>query len=101
MLGSKDIGTGNQTSVYGLIIRDYVAFMLTKSQFQAWNISSFGSMSPWTTSATPAEFSDTNHALSSFMSGASGTALACEENTFYAALAAPVQLKPKDLVGVF
>lgn len=40
VLGSKDIrnASNNNTSVNGIIIRDYLAFLITNEQFQIWRI---------------------------------------------------------------
>ena len=85
-LDGRDIGTGNQTTIYGLAVRDYLAFFLTKAQFQVWNISTPGSISPWTASGTTTEFSDSNHALSFYGAGGAGTSLFCYGDYFYAAV---------------
>lgn len=39
VLGSKDItNSGNNTSVNGIIVRDYLGFLITNEEFQIWNI---------------------------------------------------------------
>jgi type II secretory pathway pseudopilin PulG len=77
---SKDIGSGNKTSVNGLLVRDYLAFLLTKSQLQVWNIANPTSTSPWTTDGS------TNGFVSLALSGEEGVALTCEGNRLYAVL---------------
>ncbi len=47
-LGHKDIGTGNNTSVNGVVIKNYLAFLLTGSQMQIWNVSNPANISQWT-----------------------------------------------------
>jgi len=69
VLGSKDIGTGSNTSINGLIIRDYLAFLITKVKFEIWNISNPASITQW---ATPLN-----------LPGGSGTAIGCSGNYIY------------------
>ena len=96
--GAKDVGVGNQTSIYGVSVRDYLLFLITKAQFQIWNITNIASMQPWTISGTTAEFSDSNHALSQFGS-ASAVSFDCESNNLFLALAS-TQGNTKDMIGI-
>jgi hypothetical protein len=89
----QDVGTGNQKTIYGLAIRDYLTFMLTKDQFQVWDISNQSLLKPWTTTGTTAGFLS----LSSF--GGTGTALTCEGNTFYIGVASSAG-NSKDYISV-
>ena len=97
--GSQDLGTGNLTSVYGLAVRENLAFFLTKSQFQVWNIANSNAMVPWTVSGTNTEFSDVQHDLGQFGNGGAGTSLDCEGNYIYTALAS-TQGNTKDMLAV-
>ncbi len=63
---SKDIGSGSSTSINALLVREYLAFFVTNSQFQIWNTS--GSVSQY---ATPLGLPGT------------GTALGCRGNYMY------------------
>lgn len=47
-LGHKDIGNGNNTSVNGLIVKDYLAFLLAGNQLQFWNLLNPSNVSQWT-----------------------------------------------------
>lgn len=67
-LGSLPLATPE--SVNGLIIRDYLAFFLSSSQFQVWNISKPSDLEPWTNNLP--------------LPGSSA-AMDCEGNTFYIA----------------
>jgi putative endonuclease len=96
-LGSIVAGTND--SVDGLAIKDYLAFLLTKNQFQVWNISNPSSMTPWTTSGAITEFSDANHSLSSVGAGY-GTTLDCENDYIYTALESNTG-NNKDIIEVF
>jgi len=74
LIKSKDIGTGNQTSINSLFVRDYLAFMITKQKFEIWNIADTNNIFPWTLNSLESEFP----ALSG-----SGTAMDCEGNYMY------------------
>ncbi len=67
LIKSKDLGSGNGTSINGLIIRENLAFLITNSQFQIWNTS--GSISQY---ASPLD-----------LPGGSGTAIGCKGNYIY------------------
>jgi len=86
-IGSKDIGTGNQTSVYGIGTRDYLTFIFSRAQFQVWDSSNPANIKPWTTSGTNSEFSDSNHNLNDYGGGdVATTGFSCEGDYFYAAI---------------
>ncbi len=70
VLASKDIGTGSTTSINSLLIRDYLAFLITNTQFQIWNLANLGNIVAWAPSAT--------------LPAGSQTALSCNANTLYA-----------------
>lgn len=91
--GNQDVGTGNQTSVNGVAVRDYLAFAITKAQFQVWNISNPASLKPWTTDGT------TNSFLSLSAVGGFGTSLYCSGDYFYLAIASS-QGNNKDLIAI-
>jgi prepilin-type N-terminal cleavage/methylation domain-containing protein len=95
----KDIESTNQGSIYGLAIRDYLAFFLTKDQFQVWDISNTGNIVPWTQNGVVADFADANHDLGQFGTGGAGTALDCEGNYVYTALKS-TQGNNKDMLAV-
>ncbi len=76
VLAIKDVGTGNQTSINSILIRDYAAFMLTDSKFEAWNVSNPGIISPLTEHGIVSEFQT--------LPGP-GVGLDCESNLIYAA----------------
>ncbi len=97
--GSLDVGSGNLTSVYGLALRENLVFLLTKSQFQVWDVGNPGTIVPWTVSGTNAEFSDAQHDLGQFGNGGAGTSLDCEGNYIYTALAS-TQGNTKDMLAV-
>ncbi len=75
VLGSKDIGTGNTTSINSISVRDYLAFLITNEKFEVWNISNPSSIVPWTPSGTTSDFQD--------LPGGKGTAMDCEGNYMY------------------
>jgi VCBS repeat-containing protein len=63
----KDIGGGSGTSVNGILIREYLAFLITNAQFQIWNTN--GSITQYATPLT--------------LPGGSGTAIGCKGNYIY------------------
>lgn len=63
---SKDIGSDDSTSINSLLVREYLAFLVTNLQFQIWNTG--GSISQY---ATPLTLPGT------------GTALGCKGNYMY------------------
>lgn len=69
VIASKDIGAGNGTSIDGVKIRSSLAFMITDSQFQVWQLSDLSTM-----------FGLLD--ISSFGGSPPGS-LACEGNLFY------------------
>ncbi|HEV8666779.1 MAG TPA: hypothetical protein VN665_02940 [Candidatus Paceibacterota bacterium] len=93
VLGSLDAGTGNLPSIYGLTVRDYLAFFITNTQFQVWNIANPSNPVPYSADATTGSFL----AISSL--GGTGTADDCENNSFYIAVASN-QVTPKDILSV-
>lgn len=97
VIGSQDVGTGNKTSVNGLAIKDYLAFLITKAQFQVWDISTAsttpGTIKPWTSDGTPNTFLDLN------VVGGSGTSLNCSGDYFYLAIASS-QGNNKDILSI-
>jgi len=72
---SKDTGSGNDTSINGIFIRDYLAFFLTDAQFQIWNIADPSNIIPWTQNMNASEFLN--------LPAGGGTALDCESNYVY------------------
>lgn len=66
----KDIGTGVDTSINSLFVKDYLAFMITNTKFQVWNISDPTNIIPWTQNNLISEFKD--------LPGGKGTAMDCE-----------------------
>lgn len=93
--GSKDIGSGNDTSINGLTVRSGLAFLLSNLGFQIWDVSSPGSMPSSTYGFIP---------MSAFISSgnpanAAGTTLNCSGNYFYIALTSP-QGNNKDIFSV-
>jgi type II secretory pathway pseudopilin PulG len=77
LLGSYDVGpnSSNPFGVYGLIVRDYLAFLLTGSpsnggKFQVLNVQNANNITVGATLTLP--------------NGGSGIALDCESNTFFA-----------------
>lgn len=93
LLGTKDVGTGNRTSVYGLAVRDYLAFAITLNQFQVWNVANPANILPWSADGTSASF------VSFASLGATGTALYCSGDYFYVALASSSGTR-KDLIAI-
>lgn len=78
-LGSKDIKNGNNNaSVNGIVVRDYLAFLIAAEQFQIWKIDK--STIPWTLTqwAAPLSFPTQGGGSSP------GTTTDCEENILYA-----------------
>jgi len=92
-MGSKDVGTGNQSGIYSVAVRNSLAFFITGSQFQVWNISNPANPAPWSADGTTATF------LSLSSLGGTGTASDCEGNTFYLAIGSS-QGNNKDVLGV-
>jgi VCBS repeat-containing protein len=88
-----NIGSGNQTSINGLLIRDFLAFFITPSQFQVWNISDINNIQPWTLDGT------TNSFLNMSILGGSGVATNCEGDRIYVAVSSS-QGNNKDILGV-
>lgn len=74
-LSSKDIGTGNNTTINSLSVRDYLVFMITDEKFEVWNISDLNNIYPWTQNQTASEFES--------LPGGEGTAMDCEGNYIY------------------
>ncbi len=72
---SKDIGTGNTTSINSISVRDYLAFVITNDKFEVWNISNTANIYPWTTNSLVSEFQS--------LPGGKGTAMDCEGNYMY------------------
>lgn len=93
MLGSQDIGSGNQTSVNGLAVKSNFAFLITPAQFQVWDISNSASPAPWSSDGTAGTFL----AMSSF--GGSGSAFNCSGDYFYLAVASS-QGNNKDIISI-
>jgi hypothetical protein len=93
LLGNKDVGAGNKTSVYGLVVRDYLAFDITLNQFQVWNVANPASIQPWSADSTANSF------LSFVSMGGTGTALYCSGDYFYVAIASSGGVR-KDLIAV-
>jgi len=69
VLGLKDIGTGNTTSINRILVRDYLAFLITNAQFQIWRIDNPASV--------------TQYAVPLSLPGGSGTALNCSGNYIF------------------
>jgi hypothetical protein len=70
--GSKDIGTGTNTTIRGVIVRGNLAFLLTNTQLLMYNVAN---------AASPVLYAP---ALA-LPVGTTGAALGCEGNTLYAA----------------
>lgn len=78
-IAHKDIGSGNETSINGILIRDSLAFFITNSKFEVWNIADIGNIHPWTPNNLVSEFTD--------LPGGKGTVMDCEGNfIFFASL---------------
>ena len=93
-ISHKDIGSSNQTSINGLYVKDYLAFLITNSQFQIWDIKNQTEMVPWT------EDGSINKFLSFSSFGAIGSSsVFCSENIFYTALKSS-QGNNKDLISI-
>ncbi|TSC70244.1 MAG: hypothetical protein CEO12_448 [Parcubacteria group bacterium Gr01-1014_46] len=71
----KDIGTGTETSINGLLIRDFLTFMITNTKFEVWNISDLTNIIPWTPNNLVSEFQN--------LPGGKGTAMDCEGNYLF------------------
>jgi len=71
-LGAYDLGTGSGTSIYGIVVRDYLAFLLTNAGLMVYNI------------ANPANAFLYAPTLA-LPSASKGVALDCEGNVLYAA----------------
>lgn len=93
VLGSRDVGTGNQTSINGLAVRNMLAFAITKGQFQVWDISDASNIKPWSPDGTTATFLP----LSSL--GGTGTSLYCAGDYFYTAIASSMG-NTKDIIAI-
>ncbi len=70
-LGSKDIGTGTNTSVRELLVRSNLAFLLSNTQLQIYNVAH----------ATPVLYAP----AIALPVGTTGSALSCDGNTLFAA----------------
>ena len=93
VLGSKDVGiSANPDSVNDIVVRDDLAFLLTNKQFQVWNVADPTTIAPWSSDGTQNTF------LSLTALGGTGTAFACDGNTFYAAVASSTN--NKDILSV-
>ncbi len=66
-VASKDIGTDNTTTVYGIVVKDSLAFVITKEKFQIWDTS--GGITQY---ATPLD-----------LPGGKGTAIKCTGKYIY------------------
>ena len=97
--GTQDVGTGSQTSVNGLAVRDYLAFFMTKAQFQVWNISSPGSITPWTSDNTTNSFLTFSDFISGNGNSITGSSLFCAGNNFYISIKTP-QGQNKDVIWI-
>lgn len=83
ILGSEDIGTtANPDSVNSLLVRGSLAFFITNSQFQIWNIADPKNIYPWSSSGA----TNTFLSLSAMNADGSGGVLTCSGNTLYAAI---------------
>ena len=80
-LGSNNIGPNNSSpfSIYGLVVRDYLAFLLTSSQSNGGKLLAYNISDPTTVAAAPAVFSIT------LPNAGAGVAMDCEGNYLYAA----------------
>ena len=74
ILGWRDVKdlSGNNTSINGILIRDYLAFLLTNKDFQILKIDK-----------TTNPYTITQHATALSTPGGSGTIMDCEENYIY------------------
>ena len=74
ILGLRDVKDldGDNTSVNGILVRDYLAFLLTNKDFQVLKIDK-----------TTNPYTITNHATALPTPGGSGTTMDCEENYIY------------------
>lgn len=88
-----DVGTGNLTSVNGLEVRDYLAFLLTNAQFQVWNVSDPTHMYAWSADGT----TNTFLAMSSY--GGAGTAMHCDGDRFYVGIQSSAG-NNKDIIAI-
>jgi hypothetical protein len=70
--GSKDIGTGSNTTIRGIVVRSNLAFLLTNTQLGLYDISNPTVPTLYTSALT-------------LPGGTTGVALSCEGNTLYAA----------------
>ncbi len=87
---TSNSGTSNISSI---VIRSTLAFILTSSQFQVWDVTTPSAITPWTTTGSAADFMT----LSSL--GGSGTSFNCSGNYFYTAIASS-QGNSKDSISV-
>src|SRR6185503_755261 len=85
---------GTNDSVNAIIVRDYLAFLLTNTQFQVWDVTTPSSPAPWTTNGLQSGFLN----LSALGSNG-GTASDCEGDYFYLALKS-TQGNSKDIISV-
>ena len=88
-----DIGTGNKMSINKLLVRDFLIFFVTPSQFQIWNISNTNNLIPWTIDETMNSF------LSMQTLGGSGITMDCEGNNIYVAIESLAE-PGKDIISI-
>lgn len=86
VLGSKDIGTGNQTSVNGLAVKNNLAFLITNTQFQIWDVFDSSNITPWSADGTSATFLSFSDSSIIGNSATRSRALNCTGNYIYLGL---------------
>ena len=91
VLGSKVVGTND--SVNALVVRNSLAFLLTNNQFQVWDVSDPSTVVPYSSDGTQNTF------LSLAPIGGTGTAMSCDRNALYAAIATGAS--NQDILSVF
>jgi len=73
LLGGRDVGSGNQTSINGLTVRDHLAFALTNAQFQVWDVSDPQAIVPWSSDGTTNTFLSLGSIVGGNFNGTSGS----------------------------
>jgi len=88
-----DTGEKNKTSINGLIVRDYLTYILTPEQFQVWNISNPEDIKPWTIDEEIGSF------IPTIDLGGNGISIDCEGNRIYLTTS-PSSVNEKDFLNI-
>lgn len=81
--GSRDVGSGNQTAINGLVAGNELAFDVTNNQFQVWNVADLATITPWSSDGTTNTFLN----LQSVAANTAGSSvLRCTGNYIYLGL---------------